>query len=233
MNLSESSRVVSVYEIFNNTDEYDENTYIGSTTNIKYRMSRHKTACKKNTSYKVYNYIREHGGWDCFSYIILEVKIVNSQSEQFELEQSHIDSSEPTLNSIKSFATPEQKKQRKREWTIENKDKIKQQQKEYNERNKEHMALKKKEYNERNKEHLALKKKEYAERNKDSIASYQRNWANENKANLKAYHKEYNKVNKQKLNAKRNVKVVCECGLTVSKSYLSSHRKRSAHTKRM
>jgi hypothetical protein len=228
------SRLAKVYAICNINDEYDENSYIGSTTQrITTRMHTHKDYYKKGKDKKLYNYIREHGGWESFDYTILGVKIVNSQSEQFEYEQEWIDSWEPTLNERRAHITPEQT-------TIKNKA--------YREANKEYLKAKNKEYYEKNYDKIAKKNKKYHQENKEKIGAYHKDWAKENKAHLKEYKKKYYQANKaksaaqwkeryakdkEKIKAKQKIPWTCECGAVVQKVAKYRHLKTDKHKRLM
>ena len=59
-----------IYRIQNNNDP--EQFYIGSTLNLSRRKSHHKKNVKNRVGKlywtKLYQYIREHGGWDNFTF---------------------------------------------------------------------------------------------------------------------------------------------------------------------
>ena len=66
------------------TDDNKE-CYIGSTKNMRNQISVHKSACK-NSKYKkikLYNYIRENGGFDEWKYDILETKLCETPYERY------------------------------------------------------------------------------------------------------------------------------------------------------
>lgn len=49
--------------------------YVGHTTNLKQRKSQHKSACSgkgHNAEYKIYNTIRDNGGWDNWQIVEIE-----------------------------------------------------------------------------------------------------------------------------------------------------------------
>jgi len=54
-----------IYKIFN--DNFPDMVYYGSTENFTNRKSQHKSACNNpndtNHNYKIYNFIRQNGGW--------------------------------------------------------------------------------------------------------------------------------------------------------------------------
>ena len=90
-----------VYKLFN--PDYPE-FYIGSTKDLKERKRCHKKACNTENSlkynYKVYQYIREHGGYSSWKYEILE-HIRNSINiiELRNVERKYIEELKPGLNS--------------------------------------------------------------------------------------------------------------------------------------
>jgi len=93
-----------IYKIENNTDK--DQFYIGSTLNLSRRKSHHKKNVKNKVGKlywcKLYVYIRNHGGWDNFTFTKLYELDINMLSEGTCFEQSIIDELKPPLNSIKA-----------------------------------------------------------------------------------------------------------------------------------
>ena len=86
-------------------DDYDNlNVYIGSCCNFVRRKCKHKSTCynpnQNHYNAKVYQYIRENDGWDCW----IMTKIIdypcNSKSELNTMERKYIDEYKSTLNCI-------------------------------------------------------------------------------------------------------------------------------------
>lgn len=81
--------------------------YIGSTTNFSRRRSQHKknTNNRRGKLYrtKLYRFIRQFGGWDCFDMEIIEVYPCDNLMEGKSKEQYHIDLHIPLLNSCNSY----------------------------------------------------------------------------------------------------------------------------------
>jgi hypothetical protein len=100
-----TSLTFSIYKITHN----DDNTqfYIGSTIRISSRKAHHKKNCtnKVGKSYwcYLYQYIRANGGWDSFTFEILETFQYESKTLVREKEQEFINKLSPTLNSVKAF----------------------------------------------------------------------------------------------------------------------------------
>ena len=106
-------KVACIYRISHKLDYDNDNVYIGSTVDLHKRKICHKSSCinekSKDFHYKLYQYIRENGGFDNFQFTILRVCNNTDKKELFKLEQSFIDVYEPTLNINNALQT-------KKEW---------------------------------------------------------------------------------------------------------------------
>jgi len=131
-----------IYKIFckdlNITD-----IYIGSTTDFNKRKNQHKNDCN-NENYRKYNiklyqFIRNNGGWDNFEMIIVEEYSCNSKLEAEIKERYFIEELKSNLNCIiptrskKEYYQDKKKiiKEVHKEYYLNNKEKIKEVQKEY------------------------------------------------------------------------------------------------------
>ena len=69
--------MITFYKLRHATDNTKE-CYVGSTKNFARRKSQHKHSCnnpnRKEYNYKVYNYIRENGGYDKWCIEVIEKK---------------------------------------------------------------------------------------------------------------------------------------------------------------
>ena len=129
--------------------------YVGSSMNINQRMDFHKSSCKypnsKGYNYKVYRFIRSNGGYDAWTYEILEECDVKDKEDLvLNYERKYQLELDPQLNVRIDGRT-------KRQWKIDNKEILKIKAKEYREENKEKMSIRDKEYRERNKEQINQK----------------------------------------------------------------------------
>jgi len=133
--------------------------YVGSTTNFRSRKSQHKSKCNKENNkaynFKVYQFIRDNGGWNNWDIVLIEKVNVNDGYELHKQERKYIEELNSTLNQVIPTRTV-------KEYRENNKDKIKDKIKEYREENKDKI----KEYRENNKDKI----KEYYEKNKDKIS---------------------------------------------------------------
>ncbi len=237
-----------VYKIFA-LDPDDDACYIGSTTaSMRQRIAKHKLCCRTGRDLKIYRYIRDNGGWDAFTYEILESKLVSSKAEQFACEQEFMDLLEPSLNERAAYLTEEQRiaadKRNRKIYYETHKEVILAKQKIYQEENKESLKIKSKEWRERNAETLKAKKKIYRESHKEEQKARHAAWKKGKEAHLKEYKRQYYLKNrdKQKVRDKANYqqkkaamleKVQCECGAMVGRSYLKKHQKTKKHLKNL
>ena len=163
---------MSVVYMIKCLDETVPEIYIGSTCNYKRRQSEHKSSCNNpnstNHNLKLYRFIRSKGGFDNFTFEIIEEC---SNEDKIELESIYYDLFNPELNTYKFDFDA----------------------KEYRENNKENILAYKKKYNNKNKEKVKEYHKEYTEKNKEKILAYRKEYREKNKEKKIAYHKEYHK----------------------------------------
>ena len=78
-------------------DKSIKEIYIGSCKNYRRRFITHKNTCK-TSNYKVYQFIRENGGWENWNMIVEVNTDELTKDERLELEQIYLDLLEPELN---------------------------------------------------------------------------------------------------------------------------------------
>ena len=88
-----------IYKIFCK-DPTITDVYVGHTTNFQNRLLQHKTICNKvlNNTLKVYEFIREHGGWDNWDMVEIAKYNCKDRSEATLKEHEHFVSTNSTLN---------------------------------------------------------------------------------------------------------------------------------------
>ena len=140
--------------------------YIGSTTNPSRRKCAHKYSCNSSQSklynLKVYQFIRNSGGWENWTMIELERYCAKDRLDLLKRERYWIENERSTLNCDIPTRT-------KYEWTKDNKEKIIVKQGEYRKANKENIAKYNYEYYKANKENIDKYHYEYYKANKDKI----------------------------------------------------------------
>ena len=96
---------------------HDDNLlYIGSTTDFTRRKSEHKKLCETNKS-KVYEMIRENGGWDCFNMIVIKEFPCENKKELLIEEDCVMRELKSTLNNIRAYLSDEERPESKRQYT--------------------------------------------------------------------------------------------------------------------
>jgi hypothetical protein len=129
--------------------------YVGSTTDKIRRKKCHKTRCNnpndKNYNTYVYQFIRENGGFENWSIIVVEEYSCENKNQLELQERYHIENLQATLNKYIPTRTPQ-------EYRIQHREKISEYKKEYYENNKNEILEYKKLYYEKNKEKISKKK---------------------------------------------------------------------------
>ena len=80
--------------------------YVGSTTNFNKRKNHHKNDCCYETSnhhLKIYQTIRENGGWDNWDMVPLEEFSCENKTQQVIREQYWFDRLKPDMNSYVAY----------------------------------------------------------------------------------------------------------------------------------
>jgi len=135
--------------------------YIGHTTNFIKRKQQHKLntndKTKKHYNYNIYKFIRDNGGWDNWSMIMIEEKQCENKLDALRQERIFMEEYKATLNHQIPSRT-------EKEWRKDNKNKILK----YKEDNKDKIKEQRKIYRENNKGKI----KQYREDNKDKIKNH-------------------------------------------------------------
>jgi len=173
-----------IYKIWN-----EEDFYIGSTTDFATRKSNHKSDCnnEKTRRYnlKLYQTIREKGGWDAWQMIPLEeYKECKSPTEAMIREEYWRVKTNANLNTIRAYRSEEIKKEENNAYNNA-----------YQKANKVEIAEKSRANYEKNKVEIAEKQRAYREKNKVEIAEKRK--ANKDKINEKAREKYQENKKKQ------------------------------------
>lgn len=90
-----------IYKIKNKNPNITDH-YIGSTVDLVKRKARHKYNCTTPTAsehnYKLYQHIRQMGGWDCWDVVILEHYACENRKRLNAREKEHIQNNRSNLN---------------------------------------------------------------------------------------------------------------------------------------
>ena len=92
-----------IYKIYCN-DKSINDVYVGHTTNFIKRKYLHKVACSNlNNKLKIYNIIRENGGWDNWNMVEIAKYNCKDKTEARIKEQYHYDELNSSLNSCPPY----------------------------------------------------------------------------------------------------------------------------------
>ena len=205
-----------IYKIEHNDDE--SLVYVGHTTCFNKRKTAHKSNCK-NENYKYYNIkvyqmIRENGGWDMFKMIEVEKYPCADRREAERRENEAMKELKACMNMRNSFLTQDEKQEQAKEYNTN-----------YYELHKEQV----KEYQKNNKHKIQERMKDYRDNNKLKIQEYKKDYREANKPKIQEREKDYYEANKLKINEK----VKCECGCEINKHNLKRHQKNNKHLDKM
>jgi hypothetical protein len=181
--------------------------YVGHTTDFTKRKYSHKSACTnsngKKYNCKVYKTIRENGGWDNWSMVLIETYDCDNRQEAERRERYWYEELNPQLNTIRPHVSEEElkeeTKQRGKQYREINRDELKQKCKEYQEKNKDKLKEYRKEHYEQNKDEIKQQLKENYEKNKDERIQKAMERYEKNKDKRKQQMRENYKRNKMKI----------------------------------
>ena len=189
----------------NETDK----VYIGSTTkSLSERLRLHKKDYKRwlkdnyhyVSSFEIIQYS------DAFIELLEQVD-VEDKTELHKIEGRYI---KDNMNCVNKRIAGRNKKQ----YLIDNIDKVKE---------------RKKRYYRDNKDKIIEQVKQYCDDNKEQLSEYGKQYYRDNKEQISEYKKRYWDDHKDKISEKRKQKVTCDCGSVVRKSEISRHRKTHKH----
>ena len=205
--------------------------YVGHTTNFIQRKNHHKNHCNDTTvSSYVYEFIRQHGGWDNWNMIQIEERNCKNKREAESTEHYWIEKLNSTLNTNKPYAMCKEEPQLyKHYWYEEKKDYILEKAKHHYEENKEQKLEYQKQYAEKNKEQIVEYQKEYREQNKQKLAEQKKVYREEHKEESKIKQKEWRELHKEQIKKQKAEVIECECGKNYTFGNKSRHLKSNEH----
>ena len=202
--------------------------YVGSTTNFSRRKWGHKSRCNNENDVKyhlkVYQNIRDFGGWDNWDMVEVERYSATDKKDLHSRERFWLEQLGATLNKI----IPTQSMS---EYYAKNSEKYAEKSKEYYQKNKDKILEQVSEYRTNNKEHIAKIRAKYYDKNKDKILEQVSEYRTNNKEHIAKIRAKYYDKNKEKFSVQKKEKVHCDCGSEVTKSVLARHRKSKKHQK--
>lgn len=126
--------------------------YVGSTTEFTKRKCAHKSRCNvEMPKYLLYNCIRNNGGWENWSMILIEKYPCNDNIELRARERYYVEALNANLNSQIPIITKQEKQKAMIKYRINNREYYIKYNKEYRIDNKEYTKKYRKEYQNKNK----------------------------------------------------------------------------------
>jgi len=179
----------------------DDDFYVGSTTDFVKRQYHHKQSCNnEKRNFKIYQMIREKGGWDSWQMTPLEeYKECQTQVQARIREEEWRVKLNAQLNMIRAFIDEEQCKEEK------------------------------KKYQQEHKEEILEYKKKYQQEHKEERLKYQKQFYQEHKEERLKYQKQFYQDNADKIKEKNKQKCDCECGEKYTQSNKARHEKSIKH----
>jgi len=100
-------------------DDLPNFVYVGSTMSFANRKYEHKRACnnenRKGYNYKIYQTIRENGGWDNWRMVCVHQQEVDNKRHAEQIEEQYRVELNGNLNTHRTFLSPEKRKEEKKE----------------------------------------------------------------------------------------------------------------------
>ena len=227
-----------IYMIHHKDDLELYEPYIGSTFDYNKRMREHKSECYNyNSKYynkKLYQHIRENGGWECYEVKIIEYYDCKGKRELEKREDEIMLNFHNRLNKIRACRSNKEWHQDnkdkladyRKEWREANKGKMTEWHKKYYQDNKDKILERQKQYDQNNKDIKAERDKKYYEANKDKILEQKKQYQKDNKDKLLEYKKQYHQDNKDKIAEYKKQKAICDkCGSSVTINGIPRHKR--------
>ena len=163
--------------------------YIGHTINMTKRKYKHKSDChnEKNKGHnnKIYQIIRQNGGWSNWSMILVEEFPCKDKNEACKREREILEELDAKMNVLRPYRTQEEAK--------------------------EQFKLYDKQYHKQYREDHKEEKKEYREKHKAEYKEYQKKYREDHKAEInKKIECEYCSKLLSKRNMPSHIKI-CKC----------------------
>jgi len=201
---------VFIYQLVHKWRTDIEYNYVGHTFNIIKRRYSHKSSCNNSNdviyNLKIYQIIRDNGGWDEWEMKIIHRCYVKDKIEARMIEQKFINELNANMNAIKSYTSDEEKKGYNQQYYQKNMEQIKQ----YYQENNEQIKQYNQQYYQENTEHILERKKKYNKQNNEQIKQYYQQYYQEKKNYFLEKH-------------------ICSCGSTYRICDKSKHFKTIKH----
>jgi len=208
--------------------------YVGHTTDMTKRKWAHKSVCNneknKGHNLKIYKIIRENGGWDNWTMLLVEKFACKDKHEACKREREIFEELDAKMNTFTPYLTHEETKQIHKQYNKQYREDHKQQYKQYyqqyREEHQEQLKQYIKQYREEHQEEIKEQYKKYYQEHKEKIKQYSKQYNKEHQEEIKQYKKQHGKQYYQEHKAELKEKIQCEfCSKLITKYNMSRHHK--------
>ena len=222
-----------IYKIVCN-DLNVKDCYVGHTINMTKRKCSHKSHCNnendKAHNLKIYQIIRENGGWDNWSMLLVEKFPCKDKYEACKREREVYEELEAKLNTFRPYRTQEELKEYRKEYEKQYREEHREDRKEYHKQyyqeHKEELKQYNKQYHEEHNTEIKQYSEIYYQEHKEDRKEYNKQYREEHKAERKQNSEKYYQEHKEKIKEKLKEKAECEyCSKLLSKQHMSRHHK--------
>ena len=212
---------VYVYRIY--WPENDD-SYVGSTSDIKKRMQRHKKD-GRDPYMLVSKKIKGLDGY--FEHEIIDTLWCKNKRDALEREREWQDVLDPSLNEKRAFRTKEEKKEQNAEYYQNNKERVKELGAAWYQNNKKRKNELGAAYYQNNKKRMKEYSAAWNQNNKERMKELNSAWHQKNKVSVNERKAAYRAIpeNKERISER----ITCECGSEVRRDSLSRHKKSKKH----
>jgi len=187
-----------IYKIVCN-DLNVKDVYVGGTSNFRIRKNKHKSCCTTKKTYKIYQIIRDNGGWENWTMLEIEKFPCKDKNESRTRERYWCEQLKSTLNTIVPIGKDEEKrKEYLTKYKAEHAEEIKEYHANNYIENKEEIDARNKQYREENEEKEKLRQAKYREEHAEEIKKKNADFYIENKEEINTRNKQYREENKEK-----------------------------------
>jgi hypothetical protein len=211
-----------IYKIVDNTTGQ---VYIGSTCvdTLAVRLARHKCKYRRYLDGHVGDYLTsfevlKNGD---YTIVLLEEYPCQTKDQLFARERYYIENVTCVNKNIPNRSEKEYREANKEILNAKSKERYAQ--------NKDNILEQCKEYYQENREYIKQRVRAYYNNNLDKCKAQRKKYREENKEKLNEHTREYYQDNKETLNEKRNVSLVCDCGISHTLRNKARHLKSQKH----
>lgn len=223
-------------KIYKITSNNSNEIYIGSTAQktLKRRLSGHKKAYKLYltkggkyiTSFKIIQY-------DDYIIELLENYPCNSKTELESREGYWIKNTPNCVNKIIAGRTKQERypenNTRRKQYRIDNKEKVQDHARIYYNENKDKINIQQRNLYDKNKEKYVERKKQWRMNNNKKSCEISKKYREKHKEYYNNKSNEWYTKNRNQYNQHRQQTILCECGMTIKRSYSAKHKRTIKH----